>query len=333
MDIEQRDFFQWEIASKQFQVFNDVKPSFTTVNPSYLSVFSHQDSYWSQLKNADVIFIRCVRPFTYWKNYEMASVVKTIMSSEAKMIFQDDMDFLWLYHPNHCYYEQTIIKSPDDFFKENKILEIADAFNIEHNPLFEERVKKANKPVYHLLLPQLVRYKSFISTRPTLNGKNNRIVLLQHSVKSASVIHTINNIPEYSYMIFMFDKPVQLRKRIDVGFRRLQRDNYMEFLKTGYIAIDDNEGYYGWSRFGMECALAHVPCVGSTPAVKEFFPELHTEHKDYVKQKELIKKLFNDKKFWLKMAVEGKKRVLERMDTKVRIAELIKIVKEVYESR
>jgi len=329
MDIEQRDFFQWEIASKQFQTFNDVKPSFITVNPAYLSALSRDDKYWNPLKNADVVFVRCVRPFSYWKHYEMASVVKSMMRPDAKMIFQDDMDFLWLYHQNHCYYEQTINKTPDELFRETKILEIADAFNIEYNPLFEEEVRNVGKPVYHLLLPQLVRYKSFISTKPSLGDKG-RVVLLIHSVKSASINHVINNLPEFRYMIFMIDQPISLRKKVDIGFGRLQRDNFMEFLKRGYIAIDDNEGYYGWSRFAMECALVCVPCIGSTPAVQEFFPELYTKPKDYKKQRELAVKLFNDKKFWLEMATEGKRRVLERMDTRTRIAELVKIIKEVY---
>ena len=105
----------------------------------------------------------------------------------------------------------------------------------------------------------------------------------------------------------------------------------MFLLRKCYIAIDDNENYKAWSRFGMECALAHVPCIGSTPSVKLFFPELYTEHQDYNKQKELIERLFNDEDFWLRMAKTGKENVLRIMDTAQLINKLFQIVKRIKE--
>lgn len=340
-EFEQENFFQWEIALGSYSEFS---VSSAVMNDSILWTYPLNDSHWDQIREAEVVFVYCVRHDLNWEWYELPLLVKKIMNPKAKMICQFDLEFLWLFYPNHHFWKKEVVwikdRTPEQFFKETRVMDVADTYIILFNSLLK---KYTSKSTYYLPLPQLVRYESFLGTTPSkkelVNDKSRRVVVLKHSVKSASIKKTLKEViipSDFPVTIFTTrntDSKEKLKilkvlpqPRKSVVYGNISRDDYMEFLKRGYAAIDDNEGYHGWSRFAMECALAHVPCVGSTLAVKEFFPELYTKSKDYRKQKELLEKLHNNKDFWLRMAKTGKKLVLEKMDTGHLIKELVKII-------
>jgi len=318
MNLPQENFFQWEIALRNY-ITSEFKIDFVTIDSF---VFPENEL----IKNADVIFVRCVGHNTNWEWYKLPFIIRKV-APNAKIIYQEDMDFMWLFIPNHYIWNdlpsEAKGKSPEEFLDECKLLEVIDAWNVEYNPLLEQYIRKrSSKPIYHLLLPQLVRYKEYLQVFPSkveLKTKTRNIALLEHSVKSASIKKLPENLP-YSFKVF---------KSNPYKRGRIPQQGFMFLLRKCYIAIDDNENYKAWSRFGMECALAHVPCIGSTPSVKLFFPELYTEHQDYNKQKELIERLFNDEDFWLRMAKTGKENVLRIMDTAQLINKLFQIVKRV----
>lgn len=345
-EFEQENLFQWEIALKNHPRIDTYS---TIINPATLKEYPPESLYWDQIRKADIVFVYCVRHDETWEWYKLPVIVKKWMNQKAKMICQFDLEFLWLWYPDHHPWKTPVTftspKTPEEFFMETGVLDVADIYIVIFNPLLKECIKK---PVYYLPLPQLVRHESLLD--PTKNNfdkiKNatKHIVLLQHSVKSASIDETIENIVNKlddlsngkKYQIDVYttrntshtDK-MNMREKIKYGseiFGKLPRNSYMEFLDRGLVAIDDNEGYYGWSRFAMECALTCVPCIGSTLAVKEFFPELYVEHGDYRAQKELINKLIDDEGFWLKTATTGRKNVLEKMNTNYLIEKLLSII-------
>lgn len=339
-EFEQENFFQWEVA---LDSRSELKVSSAVMNENILWAYPLNGSHWDPIREADVVFVYCVRHDLKWEWYELPLLVKKVMNPKAKMICQFDLEFLWLFYPNHHFWKKEVVwvkgKTPEQFLRGTKVMEIADAYII----IFNELLKKyTSKSTYYLPLPQLVRYESFLETTPSkrsLRDKSKRVVVLRHSVKSASIKKTLKKviIPSgFPVTIFTTENTNSKEKlkilkglpqpRRSIVYGNIPRDVYMEFLERDYAAIDDNEGYYGWSRFAMECALAHVPCVGSTRAVKEFFPELYTKSKDYKKQKELLKKLRSDKDFWLRVAEKGKKLVLKKMDTGYLIRELVKII-------
>jgi len=318
MNLQQENFFQWWIALRNY-VSSEFKIDFVTIDSPIISPKSELI-----IKNADVIFVRCVGHNINFRWYKLPFIIRRI-APNVKIIYQEDMDFTWLFIPNHYLWNdlpsEAKGKSPEEFLDECNLLEVIDAWNIEYNPLLEQYIKKrSSKPIYHLILPQLVRYKEYLQTfsgKGELQTKIKNIALLKHSVKSAS-IKLPENLPR-AFKIF----------NAEPHKGRMPQQGFMFLLRKCYIAIDDNENYKAWSRFGMECALVHVPCIGSSPSVKLFFPELYTEHQDYNKQKELIERLFNDEDFWLRMAKTGKENVLRIMNTAQLTNKLFQIVKRV----
>ena len=339
-EFVQENFFQWQMA---LDYHPELEVSSAVMNKTILEAYPLNDSLWNSIREADVVFVYCVRHDLDWEWYKLPLLVKKIMNPKAKMICQFDLEFLWLFYPNHHFWKKEVVwakdKTPEQFFKETKIMEVADAYIVLVNGLLE---KYTSKPIYYLPLPQLVRYDSFLKTIPSkksLRDKSKRVVVLRHSVKSASINQTLKKVivsSGFPVTIFTTENTDSKEKlkilktlpqpRRSIVYGNIPRDIYMELLERGYMAIDDNEGYYAWSRFAMECALTHVPCVGSTRAVKEFFPELYTKPKDYEKQKELLKRLCSDKDFWLKMVSSGKKLVLKKMNTNYLTNEFVRII-------
>ena len=342
-EFEQEKFFQWTIA---LSGNSDIEVSTTILSENILTAYPLDDKHWHSIREADVVFVYCVRQNLNWEWYKLPFLVKKIMNPNAKMICQFDLEFLWLWYPHHHFWKKEVSwaegKTPKQFFKETGVMNIADAYII----LFNDALKKyTKKPVYSLQLPQLSRYRKFLDVAPSrkdFNGKSKKIVVLKHSVKSASIEFTLERVIRqlnFPTAIFTSRNTDSMEKleilktlpqyRRSVVYGNIPRDAYMDFLQRCFVAIDDNEGYHGWSRFVMECALVHVPCIGSTRAVKEFFPELYTEPKDYRKQTELLERLYKDKQFWLKMAVTGKKLVLKKMDSGYLVNKLIKIMNDI----
>jgi hypothetical protein len=169
---------------------------------------------------------------------------------------------------------------------------------------------------------------------------------MYHSIRKSSISGILENvIKPNNYPVTIFFGT--LNQKIIENFRattklpvnsetfaRMQYEAYMDLLwKYSSIGLDDNTGYYGWSRFAMECAIARIPCVGSTEAVQDIFPELHTAPQDFVKQSELIAKLMADKKFYHEIVEAGYKRVYEILSDETLCKKLIEIFNKLKTSK
>ena len=333
--------FQWnKVWTEERRLKNNVIVESVNVI-SYLTVELNSDI----VGNADLIFVYCSRTCKGGEWFRLPLEVKKFMKPEAKMIVQFDSEFLWLINPDNAYWKpQRDLKqykniSPKKFFGENGVLDVADAyFTVLENPFWARYCKK---PIYYMPLPQLIRYK--LEPLYNLERRNGTIALLRHSPRMAKIEHIVYNVAN------PLNKPVSIftcstsrsRKGCveyikqlkcsenSMAYGYLVGDSYINMLQKCYIGIDDAEGYAGWSRFTMECGLLAIPCVGSTYATKLFFPKLYTKHKDYVKQRELVQRLYEDKKFYKKVAEEGRKRVLEHLDSDKLCQRFVRIAKEI----
>lgn len=336
--------------ARKHGVFPDGFPmtvSSVVMNPSTLSVYKPNHPYWNPLKNAHVVFVYCARHSSKWEWYKLPILAKARMNKKAKLICQFDHEFIWLWHPKHVYWDTAIPwakgKTPKEFFDETGVLKVADAyFTVMDNPPWRKFCKK---PVWYMPLPQRNRYgKQMIlgykGKMKKLRSVKKSIALLQHSVKSASLTHTVINVTKKTKLPIVcfttenlndsnkFIKKHGLQNaRIRKVYSRQPRRNYMQLLSKAWIAIDDNEGYYGWSRFAYECALVCVPCIGSTRAVKQFFPELYTKPKDYVKQRALIRQLATNVDFYRGIIVASWYRALYQLcNTRMSVRFLEKVI-------
>jgi len=158
-------------------------------------------------------------------------------------------------------------------------------------------------------LPQSFRYSNQIKniTKRKL-PETKKIAIMHHSVKSASVQNMIENVllPLNIPVIYFSTRDLNAMEKLEIlkelpkgseVYGKVPREHYINFLNNAYIALDDNDGYDGWSRFALECAYFGVPCVGSMKAIQHIFPDLHTKHNDYNTQKQLLQKLIDDNFF------------------------------------
>jgi len=338
-EFEQKGYFQWFEALKRFsrtpkrygnsKVVSDSLGHILSVksvimNPSSMKVYPKEHEYWNPIRRADLVFVYCARHHIKdsdkkpWKWYMLPVWTKKFMKKGAKMIAQFDSEFLFLWDKNHVWWDKDVPeakgKTPREFFKKTKVLNVADAYFTVLNDV--PWAKYTKKPIYYIPLPQLFRYKRLAGYTKKRIPKNKKIAVLLHSVKTASYEHTIENvIKPLNLPVILFttrnithEEKVKILEKLPKGsevYGQIPRDSYVEFLNKAYIAIDDNEGYVGWSRFAMECALYCVSCIGSTDAVKHIFPDLHTKPKDYDKQIELIRRLFSDENYYKYTRIYG----------------------------
>jgi len=212
--------------------------------------------------------------------------------------------------------------------------------------------KYTSKPVYYMPLPQLVRYSNNIvipqikTTRGTqkiwdseLKGlpegnKLDYIATIHHSIKSSTAKNTLNNVlSKLNFPVMYFSSRFPNKDNLTINdlpyhsqfLEKGIREGYLFSLRKAKVAIDDNEGYIGWSRFAMECALSCIPCVGSTKAVKQLFPDLYTEHNDYVKQTQLLNQLLNDNNFYQLNKACGWIRAVQGLSTANLVTKFLKI--------
>jgi len=341
--------FQWDkVWTKKRQLNNKVSVVSIKATPSDLAGIPTDDPYWIPLRNADVVFVHCARYIFHsqYSWFKFLFEVKALMKSKSKMIVQFDSEFIWLINPDGIQWKaendlrEYVNVSPKKFFAKTRILDIADAyFTLLEKPFW---AKYCTKPIYYMPLPQLVRYK--LKSLYNSSRKNGTVALLRHNARGANIEHTIRNVTnplEKAVSIFTCSTTRsqsqcvkyirQLncpRKSLAFGF--LFGDSYLDVLQKCYIAIDDAEGYMGWSRFSMECAFLSIPCIGSSYATKIFFTELYTEHKDYVKQRKLVQRLFDDKEFYKRMAEVGRRRVLEYMDSDKLCKRFVEFCRKIY---
>jgi hypothetical protein len=329
------NYFQWLIALEKCGAKLGIEVKSINASPVHKRVHNDfkNDPYWNPIKEADVVFCYMTRRSTRHEPtgiswWTLPQFVKPFMKPEAKMIAQWDDEFLWLFDPNGMWWDQSKEPNPDNhggpeqFFKDTGILEIPDGhFVVTKNSPYQ---KYTTKPVFKMLLPQLCRYKL---GKYSENHVKKNIVIMLHSTLNSSISHVLDNVirpQNYAVTIFNgtlnrdFVKQFREREKLPVNsevFERLNAEPYMDLLwRNNSIGLDDNAGYGGWSRFAMECAVAYIPCIGSTESVEDIFPELHTAPRDYKKQIELIERLKTDKNFYHEMVVTGRKRLLELLD-------------------
>lgn len=330
-------YFQWYVALEKYANKLGYELSAVNASPAHRKVYNdfNTNPHWQPLRDADLVFVYCTRRSTRCEPsgiswWALPIFVKSFMKPTAKMIAQYDDEFVWLFDPKHVWWNINKMPNPDNlggpeqFFKKTGILEIPDAFLVvKDNPL-PEFSKYTTKPVYKLPLPHLFRYTPSKYSEEH-QGKN--VAMLLHSILESSVHETIENVIRPNNWavsvfsgtlddarIFAFRQKEHLPVNSEV-YPRVDYEPYMDLLwRYCSIGLDDNTNYYGWSRFAMECAIARIPCVGSTESVEDIFPELHTAPQDYAKQTELISRLKTDKKFYHDVAQAGLQRTLELLN-------------------
>jgi hypothetical protein len=332
------NFFQWYLAFEKHGKDLGVKISTVVANKRNREWCGPDSNFWDPIREADAIFVYCTRIGPDFEWWELPRLVRKIIRKDAVMVTQWDDDWNWVFNQDEVWWtggrydwKTPVVKDPQKFFEESKILEVSDAnLTVQNNPKFQQYTKK---PLYKLLLPQLVRYDN--KEKYNEHHKLDNITMMIHSPNNCNVFHTIHNLTKPNkYKTLIFSAAISEPRRRQIGCTYeimpfIGYDSYLDLLwQRASIAIDDNEGYHGWSRFPMECALAWIPCIGSTDSVKDIFPELYTEHADYKKQKELIERLKNDKAFYHYMVQKGHERCFELLDSKRLCEKLIKIFEE-----
>jgi hypothetical protein len=333
-EFEQQDFFQWFIALKKYTEELNIEITPVIASSSHRRVHNGvNDEHWNPIRTADFVFIYVTRMEKGLEWWTLPQFVKQFMRPDAKMIAQYDDEFVWLFHPETTWwdYPNPPNNGPEQFFKETGILEIPDVhLCVMENPLFKPFTKK---PIYQMMLPQLTRYN--IDKYSPIH-QSDRIAVLIHSPWQASIEETLKNVIrplDHPVMVFSNKRSAggpnfcneNLLPKGSRAIGYIPKESFVDLLWQCSIAIDDNVNYIGWSRFIMECAIAYVPCVGSTDAVKTIFPELHTAPLDYAKQIELIRKLQTDKKFYQMVVKSGRERCMEFFSTAKLCRKLIEI--------
>lgn len=349
------DFFQWYIALNRFSSKLGYELSSVNASPSHRKVYNDYatNPHWQPLREADLLFVYCTRRssvsepsgISWWA---LPIFVKLFMKPTAKMIAQYDDDFVWLFDSKHVWWDVNVSPNPKNegpaqFFKSTHILEVPDAFlTVTNNPL-PEFSKYTTKSVIKLPLPHLFRYSPFKYSEEH-EGKN--IAILLHSIRESSLHGTLENvIRPNNWAVSIFSGTLDSRRILEFRqkeplpvnsetYPRVDYEPYMDLLwRYCSIGLDDNTNYLGWSRFAMECAIAWIPCVGSTEAVQDIFPELYTAPQDYAKQTELISRLKSEKKFYHEVVQAGHKRILEILDDEKLCKEMLDIFNKIEASK
>jgi hypothetical protein len=330
-----RDYFQWFVALNKYASKLGISVSSINVSPTHRKIYSNyeQDPYWNPLKEADYVYAYATRRSTrveptggsWWT---LPQFVKPFMKPEAKMLDQWDDEWVWLSNPNGSWWDLRLMPNPDNhggpeqFFKKTGILEIADGhIKVTDNSLFE---KYTMKPVFKILLPHLFRYGV---GKYNENHKGKNLAIMFHSTRSHNIHSVLENvIRPKNYAVTVFNGSIKqevidafrAREKLPVNsevYVRMEYVAYTDLLwRSCDVGLDNSDGYEGWSRFGMECAISCVPCVGSSNSVHDMFPELYTDVNDFAKQIELIERLRTDKKFYHEMVEAGCKRLLDLLD-------------------
>ena len=192
------------------------------------------------------------------------------------------------------------------------------------------------KPIRYIIEP-----KKMVEHSPVWKSGGN-VAAIRHTPFVTSAEHTLDNVlipfgVPYTYFHSGWSSaPVIPHRYDDLSTNSnfiwgLPWEKYLHAISLCYVAIDDNEGYYGWSRFGYECAMMGVPVIASDHAYSaiQFFPSLETKHRDYVKQKKLLDDLYSSPERTYKLAVSGQKKMKEMLDPDVCIERLKKAIEEV----
>jgi len=330
-----QDLFPWYDALRRFSEKNDWL-FVSHVQMSQENLRNKPTEYWNPIREADAVFcyVTCrdivdlSGNFREWWN-DIPKKCREFMHLNAKLIVQYDDDLRWVkdieirswnlgWEKNRGYmkYLKEKTKDPSKFYSET--FDIADIyFTVGENLPWEQYCKK---PIFHLQLPHLSAYSlkddywafwKYHVHHPSFLGRS-CVAIIHHSFIKSDYEHSLSH----------------LKRPITIFTCRpsLPLNDYMYCLSKCAVGLDDNKFYDGWSRFALECALSCVPCVGSTPAVKEFFPDLYTAPQDYDKQNKLIERLFADTIFCKEMGLRGYKRALYKLDAERLCVQFLKIL-------
>lgn len=333
--------FQWRAAwnDEMMRKYNCFVKS-VAMGPEYFFWYPNTHIYWDWIKKADLVFAYCSRTSTEktdkgqpWLWYKLPNRCRELMKPEAKLICQFDDDLIFVHDEDFVWWRDNPLKerTPQQFFDETKILDVGDMyFYVTENPKF---TPYCHKPFMYFPLPQAMRYYNFVAS-PT---KGNNVALIRHSSRVASVVHTVKNVVRNHPVTYFnsrwggaIQEEVKMMPSGSKIYDQTSQMNYMKLLQSQcHIGIDDAEGYFGWSRFVMECAIADIPCIGSFHANKLIFPELFTQHKDYKLQKELLERTFTDRDWYSNILVKGKQYVKTELDPEKLCKNFIDIAKSI----
>jgi hypothetical protein len=354
-EFGQDNYFQWRnVWDLDRQTKMNVFVDSLTICPNILSIHDDDSKYFDKIRKADLVISYASRthppntPYNrhgivyLWNWWELPKIIKKYMRPEAKMIAQNDDDWIWLEHPEWVWWSDV----PDthggmeNFFKETGILEVADMYwTVLDNPNW---TKFTSKPTKYMPLPHLWRYSDSISksnsmyqTKGVPFMHDNNIALIKHTSIPASIDSTMHNVIEkiglpVRYFATQWGQASMPKYDIPVKvYSYLNVEQYMDILRNDcLIAIDDAENYVGWSRFVMECAINYVPCIGSNFANKLFFPDLYIKHNDFAKQNKLIKQLINDNAYYKKVVDEGYQIMANHLNPDRLCNEVLRIAKD-----
>ena len=110
----------------------------------------------------------------------------------------------------------------------------------------------------------------------------------------------------------------------------MEYNEYLKELLTCWVALEDNENYYGFSRFAYECAALHIPVVGSTNnmACNIAYPYTTTNPENLQLQGQLIKRLFDDPDFYSKVVDYAYNKMMEYMSDEACLKRFVQILED-----
>jgi hypothetical protein len=332
--------FQWRAAwSEEMQQKLGVMVKSVCIAPETIFWYDNSSINWYWLRRADVIFCYASRTGLdkwagneKWKWFNVPIHAKRFTKPDAKMIIQFDDDLIFVHDPTYVWWKDDPSEglSPDTFFKKYPILDIGDVYcHVVEKPKFAPYCKK---PLVYLPLPQTVRHIEWFDS----NHKGNLVALIRHTSRAANVTHIVKNVTKdmpicYFQVNYVYSEDSGIHATLPIGsktYPSLDPHIFMNTLhETCRYAIDDAEGYIGWSRFVMECAIAGIPCIGSNNANRLIFPDLCTEHKDYDKQRELLERLKIDKEFYESCLAKGRDYIKKELDPEFLCRRLLELAR------
>jgi len=276
----------------------------------------------SRLKDADFVFVYASNYChgydveLEWKWWKLPLEVKKYLKPETKMAAMWDFEG-WL---------ESGLEEPEGLKEVMDVTDIMFTIFPDENPKWK---RLTDKPVKYMPFPlHAERFKIAVRLRHT-ERERKYLLVVRHSPTIASANHTIDNIASKirDPMIYLStawaSAPTMIIKWANINPESIiygyLQDSYEFFrvLRICYAAIDDNEGYYGWSRFIAQCAIVGVPVVTTENSGfgSVIFPELCTKHKDYCAQIELLERLRNDEDFRNNISKLGFSRLMKHVNT------------------
>lgn len=123
---------------------------------------------------------------------------------------------------------------------------------------------ETEKPIFYVQFPIVEDPSVYKKMWKYREEKIDRLVAVAHFNASIDITKEIASKMNLKLEIIGKDIP------------KMYGDEYMQYIADSLIAIEYQEGYYGWSRFGAECSYVGTPVIGypgnySVRIANEFF--------------------------------------------------------------